>query len=61
MRHPNEDTILGLYEAFATADMPTVDRLIADDGPGTRLGRPNTRVSDAARRSSTPRWDDWRS
>jgi ketosteroid isomerase-like protein len=39
MTHPNEETIRGLYDAFATADMATVDRLLADEvtwhAPGT--------------------------
>jgi uncharacterized protein len=39
MTHPNEDMIRALYDAFAAADMATVDRLLADDvtwyAPGT--------------------------
>jgi ketosteroid isomerase-like protein len=31
MTHANEDTVRDLYNAFATADMSTVDRLLADD------------------------------
>jgi ketosteroid isomerase-like protein len=39
MSHPNEVMVRKLYEAFASADMATVDELLADDvtwhAPGT--------------------------
>ena len=39
MSHPNEAIVRELYAAFAGADMPTIDRLLADDvtwhAPGT--------------------------